>query len=181
MSLTAQDCSIIIVRMKIVCPLVSHVISLLVSSTSSHFQSTTTRSTTWTARPSPRRCPLPEPIQSTSSDKEPLSHVNSEWQKPAQHRSQKKQTSASHSSTESEIIRLDAGLRMDGLLALDLWKVGDRNVTFTGQNKDTSKTRIWKQTPDRRTLAYFVQSQTAGTLRRSTFESRSWERTFISR
>ena len=33
----------------------------------------------------------------------------------------KKQTSVSHSSTESEIISLDAGLRMDGLLALDLW------------------------------------------------------------
>ena len=34
-----------------------------------------------------------------------------------------KQTSVSHSSTESEIISLDAGLRMDGLLALDLWDV----------------------------------------------------------
>ena len=33
----------------------------------------------------------------------------------------KKQTSVSHSSTESEIISLDAGLRMDGLLSLDLW------------------------------------------------------------
>ena len=35
----------------------------------------------------------------------------------------KKQTSVSLSSTESEIISLDAGLRMDGLLALDLWDV----------------------------------------------------------
>ena len=33
----------------------------------------------------------------------------------------KKQTSVSHSSTGSEIISLDAVLRMDGLLALDLW------------------------------------------------------------
>ena len=33
----------------------------------------------------------------------------------------KKQTSVSHSSTESEIISLDAGLRLDGLLALELW------------------------------------------------------------
>ena len=32
----------------------------------------------------------------------------------------KKQTSVSHSSTESEIISLDAGLRMDVLLAVDL-------------------------------------------------------------
>ena len=32
-----------------------------------------------------------------------------------------KQTAVSHSSTESEIISLDAGLRFDGLLALELW------------------------------------------------------------
>ena len=33
----------------------------------------------------------------------------------------KKQTSVSHSSTESEIISLDAGLRLDGIRALGLW------------------------------------------------------------
>ena len=33
----------------------------------------------------------------------------------------KKQTSVSHSSTESEIISLDAGLRLFGIPALDLW------------------------------------------------------------
>ena len=33
----------------------------------------------------------------------------------------KKQTSVSHSSTKSEIIPLDAGLRLDGIPALDLW------------------------------------------------------------
>ena len=33
----------------------------------------------------------------------------------------KKQISVSHSSTESEIISLDAGLRLDGITALDLW------------------------------------------------------------
>ena len=33
----------------------------------------------------------------------------------------KKQTSVSHSSTESEIISLDTGLRLDGLSALELW------------------------------------------------------------
>ena len=32
-----------------------------------------------------------------------------------------KQTCVSHSSTEAEIISLDAGLRMDGIPALDLW------------------------------------------------------------
>ena len=35
----------------------------------------------------------------------------------------KKQTSVSHSSSESEIISLDAGLRLDGIPALDLWDV----------------------------------------------------------
>ena len=33
----------------------------------------------------------------------------------------KKQTVVSHSSTESEIISLDTGLRLDGLPALELW------------------------------------------------------------
>ena len=33
----------------------------------------------------------------------------------------KKQTSVSHSSTEADIISLDAGLSMDGIPALDLW------------------------------------------------------------
>ena len=33
----------------------------------------------------------------------------------------KKQTSVSHSSTETEIISHDAGSRMDGIPALDLW------------------------------------------------------------
>ena len=33
----------------------------------------------------------------------------------------KKQNAVSHSSTESEIISLDTGLRLDGLPALELW------------------------------------------------------------
>ena len=51
----------------------------------------------------------------------------------------KKQTSVSHSSTESEIISLDTGLRLDGLPVLELWdlivsvfgnisRVSDRSV-----------------------------------------------------
>ena len=42
----------------------------------------------------------------------------------------KKQTSVSHSSTEAEIISLDAGLRMDGIPALDLWEFGYSRVSF---------------------------------------------------
>ena len=41
----------------------------------------------------------------------------------------KKQTSVSHSLTESEIISLVAGLRLDGLLALELW---DLTVSVLG-------------------------------------------------
>ena len=41
----------------------------------------------------------------------------------------KKQTAVSHSSTESEIISLDSGLRLDGLPALELW---DLIVSFFG-------------------------------------------------
>ena len=48
----------------------------------------------------------------------------------------KKQTSVSHSSTESEIISLDAGLRMDGIPALDLW---DLIVTVLHGNTNQSK------------------------------------------
>ena len=48
----------------------------------------------------------------------------------------KKQTSVSHSSTESEIISLDAGLRMDGISALDLW-----NLIVTGLHGNTNQSK----------------------------------------
>ena len=41
----------------------------------------------------------------------------------------KKRTAVFHSSTESEIISLDTGLRLDGLLALELW---DQTVSVFG-------------------------------------------------
>ena len=47
----------------------------------------------------------------------------------------KKQTAVSHSSTESEIISLDAGLRLDGLPALELW---DLIVSVLGSVTQTS-------------------------------------------
>ena len=47
----------------------------------------------------------------------------------------KKQTSVSHSSIESEIISLDAGLRLDGLPALELW---DLIVSVLGSVTQTS-------------------------------------------
>ena len=49
-----------------------------------------------------------------------------------------KQTSVSHSSTESEIISLDAGLRLDGIPALDLW---DLIVVVLGNTNQSHKER----------------------------------------
>ena len=46
----------------------------------------------------------------------------------------KKQTSVSHSSTESDIVSLDAGLRMDGLPALDLWDIVIEVLRSTNNN-----------------------------------------------
>ena len=47
----------------------------------------------------------------------------------------KKQTSVSHNSTESEIISLDAGLRLVGILALDLWDLIVAVLGNTIQNR----------------------------------------------
>ena len=46
----------------------------------------------------------------------------------------KKQTSVSHSSTESEVISLDVGLHMDGLPALDLWDIMIEVLRSTDNN-----------------------------------------------
>ena len=50
----------------------------------------------------------------------------------------KKQTSVSHISTESEIISLDAGLRLDGVPALDLW---DLIVAVLGNTNQSNNAR----------------------------------------
>ena len=60
----------------------------------------------------------------------------------------KKQTSVSYSSTEAEIISLDAGLRMDGIPALDLWnwvkEVFHCNQNQLGETKDsTVQGNLW--------------------------------------
>ena len=47
----------------------------------------------------------------------------------------KKQTSVSHCSTESKIISLDAGLRMDGIPSLDQWDVVIE-VLHSSKNKE---------------------------------------------
>ena len=50
----------------------------------------------------------------------------------------KKQTSVSHSSTESAIISLDAGLRLDGFTAVDLW---DLIVAVLGNTNQSHEER----------------------------------------
>ena len=50
----------------------------------------------------------------------------------------KKQSSVSHSSTESEIISWDAGLRLDGIPALDLW---DLIIAVLGNTNQSNKAR----------------------------------------
>ena len=68
----------------------------------------------------------------------------------------KKQTSVSHSSTESDIISLDTGLRLDGLPALELWDlivsvfgnishVSDRTgQPVNGKNKSKNKIDVFQ-------------------------------------
>ena len=56
----------------------------------------------------------------------------------------KKQTAFSHSSTESEIISLDTGLRLDGLPALELW---DLIVSVLGNISHVSD-RSWQPDSD---------------------------------
>ena len=52
----------------------------------------------------------------------------------------KKQTLVSHRSTESEVISFDAGFRMDGLLALDLWDVViEVLLSFSNTKSSTEK------------------------------------------
>ena len=54
----------------------------------------------------------------------------------------KKQTSVSHSSTEAEVTSTDAGLRMDGIPALDLWdSVIEVFHSSPNQNQQTKDVR----------------------------------------
>ena len=78
----------------------------------------------------------------------------------------KKQTAVSHSSTESEIISLDTGLRLDGLPALELWdlivsvlgnitRVSDRSGNLRVMIRNTTSLTI--KSMRRKTLMLFLQ------------------------
>ena len=56
----------------------------------------------------------------------------------------KKQTSVAHSSTESVIISLDAGLRMDGIPALDLWDLVIE--VFHSSSNPPNPKRVYRET-----------------------------------
>ena len=88
----------------------------------------------------------------------------------------KKQTSVWHGSTESEIISLDAGLRMDGLLALHLWDIAievlrstQGNANFNGPqlegNRGETKDHTQTQTKDDQTR-WFVEKRSGSCERR---------------
>ena len=79
----------------------------------------------------------------------------------------KKQTSVSHNSTESEVISLDAGLSMNGLLALDLWDIvfevlsnhTSHMAVLDSKNKTQLVTR--KQKVDQLSEVDYVHTNTA--------------------
>ena len=56
----------------------------------------------------------------------------------------KKQTCVSHSSTEAEIISIDAGLQMDGIPALDLWDLTIEVLHSDSNRKQKAQARTWK-------------------------------------
>ena len=57
----------------------------------------------------------------------------------------KKQTSVAHSSTEAEIISLDAGLRMDGIPSLTLWDLVIEVFHSAPNRTDGPKRELWRK------------------------------------
>ena len=53
------------------------------------------------------------------------------------------ETEVSHSSTESEIISLDAGLRMDGIPAFDLWDLVTEVLHSPSNQVQGHQERAW--------------------------------------
>ena len=54
----------------------------------------------------------------------------------------KKQTSVSHSLTEAETVSLDAGIRIDGIPALDLWDLVFEVLHSPSNQAETSKENV---------------------------------------
>ena len=71
----------------------------------------------------------------------------------------KKQTSVSHSSTESEVISLDTGFRLDGFRALDLWDLIVAVLANTNKNRKEQGDLSKEQTSPPHTIHKRKQSQ----------------------
>ena len=64
----------------------------------------------------------------------------------------KKQGAVSHSSSEAEIIAMDAALRMDGLLALELWDTVQTVLSSMPSNHHNAEPRTHQNQNRLRTL-----------------------------
>ena len=76
----------------------------------------------------------------------------------------KKQTSVSHSSTEAEVISLDAGLRMDRIHALDLWdlviEVFHSSPTQSKEAKDQARGNSLRDTTSNKHTQNHIEDPT---------------------
>ena len=70
----------------------------------------------------------------------------------------KKQTAVSHSSTESEIISLDVGLRLDGIPALHLWHLFVAVLGNTNQSNQARGDPFMNQR-EVRTVPHTIQNR----------------------
>ena len=71
----------------------------------------------------------------------------------------KKQTSFSHSSAESEIISLDAGLRLDGIRAIDLRDLIVSVLGNTTQNHDRTERPVCEHKRNLFSTSHDLQTQ----------------------
>ena len=82
----------------------------------------------------------------------------------------KTQTSVSHSSTESEIISLDAGLRLDGIPALDLWDLVIEVFRSSPNQSNNTKDQIRGNSSRNTTSNKHTQNQTKVPTQHDNFE-----------
>ena len=93
------------------------------------------------------------PSSTTASPRQEHSYVYSETQNlHALRGCAKKQGAVSHSSSEAEIIAMDAALRMDGLLALELWDTVQTVLSSMPSNHNNAEPRKHQNQNRLRTL-----------------------------
>ena len=82
----------------------------------------------------------------------------------------KKHTSVSHSSTQDEIISLDAGLRMDGIPALDLWDLVVEVFHSSPNQLNKTKDQVRGNSSRNTTSNKHTQSQTKAPTQHDNFD-----------